>query len=147
MRHKCITVPWISAITVITLMPIVGVVSAQEKTVIKHVPVVAADPSSGQQMFQAYCAACHGADAKGNGPAAPALRKTPIDLTQLTKNAGGKFPELRVYDVIRGDTALSAHGSSDMPVWGRVFRSMTRSDSMTHHRLGVLTRYIESLQR
>jgi mono/diheme cytochrome c family protein len=98
-------------------------------------------------MFQAYCAACHGADAKGNGPAASALRKTPSDLTQLTKNAGGKFPELRVYDVIRGDTALPAHGSSNMPVWGRVFRSMSGSDMMTHHRLATLTRYIESLQR
>jgi mono/diheme cytochrome c family protein len=145
--RRSITVPWISKIALITLLPVFGVVRADEKPIIKHVPVVATNAGSGQEMFRAYCAACHGAAAKGDGPAAPALKRPPADLTQLTKNAGGKFPVFRVYDVIRGDTAISGHGSNDMPVWGRVFRSMTGSDSLTHHRIGILTGYIESLQR
>src|ERR1035437_888659 len=46
---------------------------------------------NGQALFQAYCASCHGKDAKGAGPAAPALKAKPADLTQIGKNNGGKF--------------------------------------------------------
>ena len=39
-----------------------------------------APSNSGKQMFSSYCAVCHGADAKGNGPAASALKTPPADL-------------------------------------------------------------------
>ena len=47
---------------------------------------------SGGQMFLSYCAPCHGKDAKGGGPMAPALKATPSDLTTLSKRNNGKFP-------------------------------------------------------
>lgn len=75
----------------------------------------------GQQEFQARCASCHGRDGKGNGPVADLLRKSPPDLTLLSRGNGGIFPISRVYDSIVGDD-VKAHGSRDMPVWGQVYR-------------------------
>ena len=99
-------------------------------------------------MFKAYCAVCHGQDGIGNGPAAPALKKQPSNLTTLNTSNKGKFPELRVYNVIDGDPAVPAHGTRDMPMWGTVFRSMSASDQMeVKLRLRNLTAYIESLQK
>lgn len=74
---------------------------------------------SGQARFNQYCAVCHGADAKGGGPFANLMTKRPADLTVLAKNNGGEFPFGRVYDTIDGRNLLAAHGTSDMPIWGR----------------------------
>jgi len=40
---------------------------------------------SGQEMYHQFCAACHGAEAKGNRPAASRLKTRPADLTTLAK--------------------------------------------------------------
>ena len=101
-------------------------------------------------MFKAYCASCHGADAKGQGPAAAAMRVPPADLTLLAKNNNGKFPDRRVYAAIRGDVNLAAHGSNTMPVWGTIFHEMADNgggDREPALRLATLCRYIESLQQ
>ena len=47
-----------------------------EKT-IKHVPIQPTSPVSGKEMYTAYCAACHGTDGKGGGPASGALKIPP----------------------------------------------------------------------
>jgi mono/diheme cytochrome c family protein len=122
--------------------------SAQEKkTEVKHVPAPATSAASGKEMFKSYCAPCHGADAKGDGPAAEALKSKPADLTVLAKNNGGKFPAGRVSSILRGQAAVTAHGNRDMPVWGRVFWRMSQGhESEVQQRVGNLTKYIESLQ-
>ena len=38
------------------------------KPAIKHVPAPYTNPSSGKEMYNAYCASCHGLDGKGDGP-------------------------------------------------------------------------------
>jgi mono/diheme cytochrome c family protein len=104
-------------------------------------------PASGKEMYNAYCASCHGTDGKGNGPAASAMKTAPTDLTQLSKNNNGKFPSDRVYESIKGGTGTSAHGSKDMPTWGPVFRRLSSSrDAEVHQRIVNLSKYIESLQ-
>jgi mono/diheme cytochrome c family protein len=118
----------------------------QEKPKIKRVTAERTSPAAGPEMFKGYCAACHGTDGKGNGPAAAALTKQPADLTQLSKKNRGKFPALRVRNIILGDDIMAAHGSRDMPVWGIVFRSMG-DDLDTQMRLQNLTAYLESLQQ
>jgi mono/diheme cytochrome c family protein len=50
---------------------------------IKRVPIANTGSSSGKDMFDSYCAVCHGKDAKGNGPAATAMKTPPADLTTL----------------------------------------------------------------
>jgi mono/diheme cytochrome c family protein len=120
---------------------------SQEK-VIKHVPVKQTDASSGQEMYTSYCAVCHGADGKGAGPAASALKVPPNDLTALAAKNGGKYPSLHVSSVLRGDAETPAHGSKDMPVWGPLFRNLSQGhDSEVQQRIANLNQYIESIQK
>jgi len=61
---------------------------------------VASTPASiteGAAAYQKYCAFCHGADAKGNGPLAP-RDSNPPDLTDATWNLGSTDGE--IYAVI-----------------------------------------------
>jgi mono/diheme cytochrome c family protein len=105
-------------------------------------------PSSGKEMYVAYCASCHGTAGKGDGPAAPAMKVPPSDLTRLAAINGGKFPESHVVQTINGDAAAPGHGSKDMPVWGPVFRAMgSTSDGVAQLRVRNLTQYIASLQQ
>jgi mono/diheme cytochrome c family protein len=121
----------------------------QEQTskTIQHVPIQPTSAASGKEMFTTYCAVCHGTDGKGGGPAASALKVPPTDLTMLSKNNGGKFPSLKVTAAIRGEADLPAHGSKDMPVWGKLFWSMSRGhEGEVQQRVANLTHYIETLQ-
>jgi mono/diheme cytochrome c family protein len=102
---------------------------------------------AGQEMFRAYCASCHGLDGRGNGPAAPALKKQLPDLTLLNKKNGGKFPRTRVNSVLEGNDFITEHGSRDMPIWGDAFRAANREESMVKIKVRNLTAYIESIQQ
>jgi mono/diheme cytochrome c family protein len=103
--------------------------------------------ASGHDMFVNYCASCHGKEGKGNGPAASALNVPPADLTTLAKKNNGKYPALRVASVLNGQANLAAHGNKEMPVWGRVFWSMSGGHAAeVHQRVTNLNHYIESLQ-
>ena len=106
-----------------------------------------ASPASGRDTFVAYCASCHGADGKGDGPVAPALKVPPSDLTTLSARNNGRFPELRVYGTIRGDVRVTSHGSAEMPVWGRVFRQAGGGDTAAAQmRISNLVAYLKSIQ-
>ncbi len=114
---------------------------------IEHVPVKPTSSASGKEMFTSYCAVCHGIDGRGAGPAASALKATPADLTQLSKNNGGKYPSMKVASAIRGTNDLPAHGSKEMPVWGNLFWGLSNGqEGEVQQRVSNLTAYIESLQ-
>jgi len=116
-------------------------------TEVKKVRAPYTDPSSGKGMYMAYCAACHGADGKGDGPAAPALKATPTNLTMLAAKNGGTFPDAHVMQVIRGDSMTAAHGNKDMPIWGPVFVQIAGHDTaQVQQRIRNLTKYLESIQ-
>jgi mono/diheme cytochrome c family protein len=78
--------------------------------------------------FRRYCAQCHGMDGTGDGPVAPALKKKPANLTLLSKNNGGVFPEQEVRDFIDGTKTSAAHGTRAMPIWGDAFRMRSASE-------------------
>ena len=119
----------------------------QAKPEIKHTSAPRTSAASGKEMFVAYCASCHGTDAKGSGPAATALNSKPADLTALAKNNGGKFPADRVMSILRGEATVTAHGNRDMPVWGPVFWKMSQGHpAELQQRVANLTHYLESLQ-
>ncbi len=137
----------------IALIVCAGIVAAQDKAqnqsekTIKHVPMQSTSPVSGKEMYTAYCAVCHGTDGKGGGPAASALKIPPTDLTVLSKNNGGKYPALKVTAAIRGESALPAHGSKEMPVWGSLFWNLSGGhEGEVQQRVTNLTHYIETLQ-
>jgi mono/diheme cytochrome c family protein len=100
----------------------------------------------GVDTFKAYCAVCHGPEAKGNGPAAPALKKAPADLTTIAKRNGGTFSQNDVETVILGTGAMISHGSREMPIWGPVFRGITADDAQMKLRVANLIGYLRSLQ-
>lgn len=75
----------------------------------------------GKREFEANCVSCHGSNAKGNGPFVELLRRSPPDLTTLTKRNAGVFPVSRMYEMIEG-TNVPSHGSRDMPIWGDDYR-------------------------
>ena len=121
---------------------------AQEpKTTVKREAAPMTSPASGKEMFVSYCASCHGKDAKGNGPAANALKQLPADLTTLAKRNGGKYPSDKVTSILRGQTTLMAHGDQEMPVWGPVFWRLSQGrEEQVQMRIANLNRYLESLQ-
>jgi mono/diheme cytochrome c family protein len=125
----------------------VGVLAAQEKPKVVMKPPPAVDATDSAAMFQAYCAACHGKQARGDGPAAPALKAVPADLTRISARNGGKFPVTKVRRYIEGLDELAAHGSRDMPVWGQVLRGVSGGTAGVQLRVEALTKYIESLQQ
>jgi len=68
-------------------------------------------------------------------------------LTLLSKNNGGKYPDMKVASSIRGDANLPAHGSKDMPVWGKLFWGMSHGhEGEVQQRVANLNQYVESLQ-
>lgn len=111
------------------------------------IPVDRTNPTNGKLMYQSYCAPCHGADGRGHGPAAPAMKSQPVDLTQLSKLHGGKFPDSHVTSVLQFGSSLPAHGSASMPVWGQLFGKIEPVQSQeTALRISNLTRYLETMQ-
>lgn len=100
----------------------------------------------GPDLFRAYCASCHGWDGKGAGPAAAALRPKVPDLTRLTANHGGTFPEQQVRAAINGTLPVTAHGSREMPVWGPIFHQVENDVDRGNVRIANLVSYLESIQ-
>jgi mono/diheme cytochrome c family protein len=132
-------------ITSLLTLLLASLLAAQE-TKVKTVGVTPTSPASGKEMFRAYCASCHGLDGKGGGPAAPALKKKPTDLTLLSKASGGKFPVMQVMNSIK-DGTQAGHGSKDMPVWGPILSTVSSdSPAVVTQRVGNLVGFIESIQ-
>jgi mono/diheme cytochrome c family protein len=113
----------------------------------KPAPVQPSGATAGKQTYMHYCASCHGVDARGLGPAAPALKTTPPDLTTLAKRHNGKFPDEYVAGIVRFGQPLEAHGSSDMPVWGPVFAVSEHGNEVAVRKLiKNLCDYLSTLQ-
>ena len=118
----------------------------QQQPTVKKVAPKPTVSISGKDLFQQYCAACHGADGKGTGPAAPAMKTPPTDLTQISRKNNGRFPEERIQRMLLGDEPVTAHGSGEMPVWGSVFHNMTNNLGLAQTRIHALIQYLDDLQ-
>lgn len=102
---------------------------------------------TGERMFKQYCAACHGADANGQGLLASLLKTPPADLTTLAKRHKGKFPYEYVANVLEFGPGPNAHGTSDMPTWGPIFRYYDKqNERAVRQRIRNLCDYLAALQ-
>lgn len=126
-------------------LAVLGIAAYAQNKVVKMVP---AQPSGfdGKQMFTQFCAACHGEDGRGSGPAATAMKATPTDLTQIAKRNNGKFDTLHLKYIINGQ-GVAAHGSEIMPVWGDVFKSISANGTFADMRINAILKYMQGIQR
>jgi mono/diheme cytochrome c family protein len=117
---------------------------SQSKIVI---PVNKTPPNNGKEMYKNYCAPCHGEDGKGNGPVASSLKARPTDLTELTKNNNGKFPDTHIVAILQFGADVPSHGSATMPVWGPILGTMNKANVQDKQlRISNLTRYLQTIQ-
>jgi hypothetical protein len=114
----------------------------------------------GRYEYLSSCASCHGTNAKGDGPVAKSLKRTPADLTGLSEANKGIFPFSRIYDVIDGRFEVETHGKREMPVWGQTYQPKNPSttgtippylsnalgESFVRGRILSLVEYISTLQ-
>jgi mono/diheme cytochrome c family protein len=111
------------------------------------IPASRTAANNGRQMYTSYCAPCHGADGRGSGPAASAMRPQPTDLTLLMRKNHGKYPDTHVVSILQFGTEVSSHGSATMPVWGPILGNMNRSNLQDKQlRISNLARYLETIQ-
>ena len=102
----------------------------------------------GPELFQAYCATCHGKDGKGAGPMAVSLKGKPADLTTIAKRNRGTFPFLRIQKIISGEEqAAGSHGTREMPVWGPILSEVTWDQDLGKIRIYVLAKHLEAIQQ
>ena len=76
---------------------------------------------SGPELYQQFCASCHGSGGRGDGPVAGKLGVEVPDLTRLAIRQGGFFDRDRVERIIDGREILAAHARRTMPIWGEAF--------------------------
>ena len=101
----------------------------------------------GPELFKAYCATCHGKDAKGGGPMAASLKIAPADLTRIAERNGSTFPFLQIQKIISGEQPpATTHGTREMPVWGPIFSEVSWDQNLGRVRIYSLVRYLESIQ-
>jgi mono/diheme cytochrome c family protein len=125
------------------------------------VPASAQDIDIGKIEYESNCAACHGIDAKGNGPVSKELKTSPSDLTVLAKKNNGVFPLNKIYNTIDGRELVPSHGSREMPIWGYRLKpphySLKRADDyivsppgsgneVVHSRILAITDYLYRIQ-
>lgn len=112
-----------------------------------RVPEQLIESLEGRDLFRAYCAACHGENARGGGPVASSLKGKPPDLTRIAERRGGTFPLPQVERIITGEeTVATAHGSREMPIWGPIFGQVQRDQNLGKIRVRNLAKYLESIQ-
>ncbi len=106
----------------------------------------------GQRIYESLCAACHGVEARGDGPMAPVLDVLPPDLTVLARDNGGLFPAARVAARIDGRDPLLGHGGP-MPLFGWFFdgedvavKTETGQPMFTSRGIVDVMAYLEEIQ-
>jgi mono/diheme cytochrome c family protein len=106
------------------------------------------NPALGEELYRSYCRSCHGDGGRGDGPVAEHLKVAPADLTQIARRNDGEFPREWVYERIDGRENVTAHGTSEMPVWGDAL-SKTQgglSEEQVNKRITHLVAYLASIQ-
>jgi mono/diheme cytochrome c family protein len=103
--------------------------------------------TSGKQMYANYCTPCHGMDGRGHGPIAPALKTPPADLTALSRNHRGKFPDTHIVAVLENGAELGPRRAAEMPVWGPILGKMNQTTPQDRLlRICNLSRYLDTIQ-
>jgi mono/diheme cytochrome c family protein len=105
----------------------------------------------GAEVYVRRCASCHGVSGTGDGPVTVSLKVPPSDLTRIAERRGGEFPAGEIARFIDGRFDVPAHGSREMPVWGKRFGEWipeaSVSEEIARGKIATLLEYLESIQR
>jgi hypothetical protein len=106
---------------------------------------------SGPELYERFCAACHGDQGRGDGPVAATMSVLVPDLTRLAQRNDGRFPAGKVRDIVDGRSIVIAHGTRYMPVWGYEFWVEEGADVVAEDEARImidrLVDYLASIQR
>jgi mono/diheme cytochrome c family protein len=109
------------------------------------------EAGTGDQLFATYCAACHGANARGTGFANEYLKVAAPDLTLIAVRRGGRFDAREIYKIIDGQSSDDFYDHRHMPAWGYEFYGDEAEDQQAHQRasdrVNSLVTYLERIQR
>jgi cytochrome c oxidase cbb3-type subunit 3 len=94
---------------------------------------LAANATAGEAVYQQYCSVCHGAQGKGNGPAATAMQPKPRDHTNGTYM--NRFSDTHLRKVI-GEGGAAVGRSPLMPSWNA---------TLTPEQIGDVIAYLRTL--
>ena len=110
----------------------------------------------GKYEFESHCAICHGLNGAGQVEEPyywSLVNKNIPNLTTVSRGNGGVFPFARVYETIDGRQHVQAHGSRDMPIWGKEFSAeglnlnpYYDAESFARAKILALTEYVYRLQ-
>ena len=105
----------------------------------------------GERLFVRHCAICHGRSGTGDGPFAGILSVPSADLTRIAARRDGSFPRDEIAAYVDGRFVPPAHGTREMPIWGRwlgqALTPDTTPDEAVRGELLALLTYLEALQR
>ena len=108
---------------------------------------VASELETGAELYEEYCAQCHGPDGSGKGEAMEFSHAEPPDLRTLSKRNGGAFPFEAIIETVDGRLDLEVHGGRFMPVWGEVFSFDEQDgDTVAHARILNLVWHLYRMQ-
>lgn len=93
---------------------------------------------SGKQLYERFCASCHGVQGRGDGPVADSLRVEVPDLTRIAQRQGAALPRDRIARIIDGRHVIKAHGSRTMPVWGEDLSQAHAGDPDAERSTGII---------
>ncbi|GEM_PF-6001805 len=144
-----VTAPAQQSTTTVTRGPEKVTITANAVTPpkIKRVHVTYVPPNDGAKMYATYCGPCHGTQARGDGPAAPAFVPKPTDLTTLTAFNKGQFPKERIHQMLTEVSDRASQNSVEMPNWCPALGSFDRDNpSMVNLRVHNLISYLERVQ-
>ena len=105
---------------------------------------------TGQELFEQYCAACHGESGRGDGPVAASMSVKVPDLTRIAERRDGEFPADQIKFMIDGRWHIDAHGPQQMPVWGYEFWIAEGAGEFSEIKVASMLQnlvdYLESIQ-
>jgi mono/diheme cytochrome c family protein len=130
----------------LVILPLAFAAVAQQQTTIRKVAPLGTAALDGKSLFQEFCAVCHGKDGKGAGPASPALKQPPSDLRGIARANNGHFPDTKILAILKGEQRVPAHGSPDMPTWGKIFLDISGNPTIAQGRMHALVMYLEDIQ-
>ncbi len=103
----------------------------------------------GGSLYATHCAACHGADGRGEPATAKILAVDVGDLSTLAQANGGEFPVEYVRRIIDGRAGPGPHvvPGQPMPAWGRLLQEGDTAESREQTAAGRIDALVDHLRR